>query len=307
MVDVIIIGGGAAGLTAGIYSARKKLDTVVLEYERGGQTALQPEIWNYPGYTGVDGNKLMSIIREQAESFGAKIISFYVSEISTTKDENGDEYFVVRNEKGDEIMGKSVIIATGSKPRKLGIEGEQELSNKGVTYCATCDAPLFGGKDVVVVGAGNTGLDAAMQLTKYANRIYILVKDEVTGDTVTYEKLKSEPKVEFIYKANIKKILGEKFVESIIYEDESGKDVELKVSGVFVSIGTIPNSDFVKGFCELNQWGQIVIDPRTNATSRVGVFAAGDVTDILERQTIIAAGEGAKAALQCYKWLKSNR
>lgn len=307
MIDVIIIGGGAAGLTSAIYASRKKLNTLVLEYERGGQTALQPEIWNYPGYTGVSGNKLMSIMREQAESFGAKIVNFYVSEISTTKDENGEEFFVVKNEKGEEIVGKSVIIATGAKPRKLGIEGEDELYNKGVTYCATCDAPLFGGKDVVVVGAGNTGLDAAMQLTKYANKIYVLVKDEVTGDPVTYEKLKSEPKVEFIYNANIKKIIGEKFVEKIVYEDESGKDNELSVSGVFVSIGTIPNSDFLKGFCELNQWGQVVIDPRTNATSRVGVFAAGDVTDILERQTIIAAGEGAKAALQCYKWLKSNR
>ena len=158
-----------------------------------------------------------------------------------------------------------------------------------------------------MVGAGNTGLDAAFQLTKYASKIYVLVRSEVKGDQVTYEKLKNSDKVEFVFNAETKEIQGDKFVSKLIYEDIKSKEKkELEVDGVFVSIGSIPNSDIAKDLCEINQWGQIVINPRTNATSRPGVFAAGDVTDIAERQTVIAAGEGAKAALQCYKWLKSN-
>jgi len=308
MYDIIIIGGGASGMTAAIYAARKKLNVLVLEHESGGQTALQPEIWNYPGYLDVEGMKLMQNFKKQALDFGAEIKNFKISKISEKEIEENHKVFVVENEAGEKIEGRSVIIASGAKPRKLGVPGEQEFENKGVTYCATCDAPLFGGKDVAVVGAGNTGLDAASQLLKYANKIYILVKGElVKGDQVTYEKLKKEEKVEFIFNTETKEIKGDNFVTSLIYKDTvSEEDKEIEVSGIFVSIGSIPNSDFVKGFCELNQFGQIVIDPKTNATSKAGVFAAGDVTDILERQTVIAAGEGAKASLQCYKWLQSN-
>jgi len=305
--DVLIIGGGAAGFTAAIYAARKKLSTLVLEHERGGQTALQPEIWNYPGFTDKEGLKLMTIMRDQAKSFGAEVKHFVVKKISSEKTDKTHFKFVVENEKGEKIETRSIIVATGAKPRKLGVPGEEKLDNKGVTYCATCDAPLFQEKVTVVVGAGNTGLDAAQQLTKYASKVYVLVKGEVLGDQVTYEQLKQDPKVEFIYDADTKEIKGENSVSSLVYKDEkTGEEKEMAISGVFVSIGSIPNSEFIKGFCDLNQWGNIIIDPRTNATSKVGVFAAGDVTDVAERQTVIAAGEGAKAALQCYKWLKSN-
>ncbi len=305
--DVVIIGGGAAGMTSAIYSARKKLNTLVLEYESGGQTALQPEIWNYPGYTELSGTKLMQIFKKQAEDFGAEIRSFFVNSIKSEKADDGRDIFILSDQDKNEIKTRSIIIATGSKPRKLGVPGEEEFYNKGVTYCATCDAPLFKDKTVVVVGAGNTGLDAAFQLTKYASKIYVLVRGEVKGDQVTYEKLKNSDKVEFIFNAETKEIQGDKFVSKLIYEDIKSKEKkELEVDGVFVSIGSIPNSDIAKDLCEINQWGQIVINPRTNATSRPGVFAAGDVTDIQERQAVIAAGEGAKAALQCYKWLKSN-
>ncbi len=307
MYDVLIIGGGAAGMTAAIYASRKKLNTLVLEHEKGGQTALQPEIWNYPGYTDLNGAKLLDVFRKQATDFGAEVRSFVAEKIQLEKNEEDKEFFILENKDGEKIKAKSVILAMGAKPRKLGVPGEEEFSNKGVTYCATCDAPLFSGKDVVVVGAGNTALDAAMQLTKYADKIYILVRGEVKGDPITYEKLKKESKVEFVFNAETKEIKGDQFVTSLIYKDkESNEDKELKVSGVFVSIGSIPNTDFLGDFCEKNQFGQIVINPRTNATSKAGIFAAGDVTDIEERQAVIAAGEGAKAALQCYKWLKSN-
>ncbi|MBI3671516.1 FAD-dependent oxidoreductase [Candidatus Azambacteria bacterium] len=308
MYDVIIMGGGAAGMTAAIYSARKKLNTLVLEYERGGQTALQPEIWNYPGYTELDGRKLLDTFRKQALSFGAEMKSFRVEKISSEKDGNDHDFFSVEDKNGNKLETKALIIATGAKPKMLGVPGEDTFYNKGVTYCATCDAPLFDGKAVAVVGAGNTGLDAALMLTKYASKIYILIRSEsVKGDPVTKEKLEKDEKVEFIFNAESKEVKGDKFVSGLVYNDKKNKEEkELAVSGVFISIGSLPNSDFLKGFCDLNQWGQVVINPRTNATSRAGVFAAGDVCDIDERQTIIAAGEGAKAALQCYKWLSSK-
>ena len=308
MYDVLIIGGGAAGMTAAIYASRKKLSTLVLEHERGGQTALQPEIWNYPGYTGKEGAKLLETFRQQAVDFGAEMKSFRVEKIEKEKGENNHSFFVAKDKDGNKIETKSLVIASGAKPRKLGVSGEEEFDNKGVTYCATCDAPLFGDKPVAVIGAGNSGLDAALQLTKYASKIYILVRsDTVKGDKVTQEKLERDPKIEFVFNAETKEIKGDKFVNGLLYKDkDSGEDKELKVDGVFITIGSIPNTEFLKGFCDLNQWGQILINPRTNATSKAGVFAAGDVTDIEERQTVIAAGEGAKAILQCYKWLKSN-
>ncbi len=308
MYDVLIIGGGAAGMTSAIYSARNKLSTLVLEYERGGQTALQPEIWNYPGYTELEGGKLLDIFRKQAIGFGVEVRNFRVEKVSSEKGSGEHDFFTVEDKDGNKIEAKSLIVTTGATPRKLGVPGEEEFYNKGVTYCATCDAPLFGGKSVAVIGSGNTGLDAAFMLTKYATKIYILIRgDVVKGDVITKEKLEKDSKVKFIFNAESKEIKGEKFVSKLIYTDKIAKeDKELAVEGVFVSIGSIPNSEFLRGFCDLSQWGQIIINPRTNATSRAGVFAAGDVSDVGERQTIIAAGEGAKAALQCYKWLTSK-
>lgn len=294
-------------MSAAIYSARKKLNTLVITDAFGGQTALQPDIHNYPGFLGKDGFTLLQNMKKQVEDLGVEIIETAggVEKISFQQGENSKEIFLLEDKKSNVYKGKSVIIASGKKPRKLGVKGEDEFSNKGITYCATCDAPLFGGKIVAVVGGGNAGLDAAMQLTKYATKIYILESsDKMRGDQITQDKLTASGIADFIVNAEITEIKGDKFVTGLTYKDKiSGEEKELKVEGVFIHIGMMPNSDFLKGFCDLNQWGEVVINPKTNAASHVGVFAAGDVTDILEKQTIIAAGEGAKAALQCYKWL----
>lgn len=309
MYDVLIIGGGTAAMSAAIYAARKKLAVEIVADKFGGQTSLQPEVHNYPGFLDKDGLKLMQNMRNQVKNLGIEIkeVSQGIRQISS-RQENGKEIFVLEDKNGGTYEGKSVIVASGKKPKKIGVSGEEEFFNKGVTYCATCDAPLFGEKVVVVVGGGNSGLDSAMQLTKYAKKVYILVRgDAAKGDQITQDKLKKSEIVEFVMNAEIKEIKGDKFVSSLVYKDKvSGEEKELSTEGVFVNIGMIPNSDFLKGFCELNQWGEVVINPKTNATSHVGVFAAGDVTDILEKQTVIAAGEGAKAALQCYKWLANN-
>ncbi|MEK7066929.1 MAG: FAD-dependent oxidoreductase [Patescibacteria group bacterium] len=309
MYDVLIIGGGTAAMSAAIYAARKKLSVEIIADKFGGQTSLQPEVHNYPGFLDKDGLKLMQNMRNQVKNLGIEIkeVSQGIRQISS-RQEDGKEIFILDDKNGGAYEGKSVIVASGKKPKKIGVPGEEEFYNKGVTYCATCDAPLFGEKIVAVIGGGNSGLDSAMQLTKYAKKVYILVRgDAAKGDQITQDKLKKVEIAEFVMNAEIKEIKGDKFVSSLVYKDKvSGEEKELNVEGVFVNIGMIPNSDFLKGFCELNQWGEVVINPKTNATSHVGVFAAGDVTDILEKQTVIAAGEGAKAALQCYKWLANN-
>lgn len=306
MYDVLIIGGGSAAMSAAIYAARKKLSTLIVTDEVGGQTSWQPEINNYPGFLEKDGYLLMQNMKKQVAALGVEIkeTAGGVQEVSF-KEDHGKEIFTLKDKSGNMYEGRSVIVASGKKPRKLGVPGEEEFSNKGVTYCATCDAPLFGGKTVVVVGGGNSGLDAAVLLTKYAKRVYVLESAEkMKGDQVTQDKLQKSGSAEFITNAEIKEIKGDKFAASLTYKDKvSGEERELETEGVFIAIGMIPNSEFLKGVCDLNQWGEVVINPKTNAASHVGVFAAGDVTDVSEKQTIIAAGEGAKAALQCYKWL----
>lgn len=309
MYDVLIIGGGAAAMSSAIYAARKKLSTLIITDEVGGQTAWQPEINNYPGFLEKDGYILMQSMRRQVTELGVEIkeIRDGVQEV-LFREEQGKEIFSLKDKAGNAYEGRSVIIASGKKSRKLGVPGEEEFSNKGVTYCATCDAPLFSGKIVAVVGGGNSGLDAAVLLTKYAKKVYVMENSEkMKGDQVTQGKLLESGLVELIINSEIREIKGEKFVTSVIYKDKvSGEDHELEVGGVFITIGMIPNSEFLKGICDLNQWGEVIINPKTNATSHIGVFAAGDVTDVAEKQTVIAAGEGAKAALQCYKWLANN-
>ena len=208
----------------------------------------------------------------------------------------------------DEIKAKSVIIATGKNPRRLNVPGEKEFENKGVVYCSTCDAPLFGDKTVVVAGGGNSGLNSTFDLLKYAIKIYVMESEaKIRGDEFLQEKLKASGKVEFITNADIKEIKGTNFVEKIIYLDKNnGQTKELAAQGIFVNIGWSPSSAFVKGFLETNEYDEIIIDPKNNETSVKGVFASGDVTDIKYKQCVIAAGEGAKAALSAYDYLKSK-
>ena len=219
----------------------------------------------------------------------------------------GDVFEITTN-TNDKIMTKSLIIATGKNPRRLNVPGEKEFENKGVVYCSTCDAPLFGGKDVAVAGSGNSGLNSAFDLLKYANNIYVLESDDkIRGDELLQEKLKKSGKVVFITNADIKEIKGTNFVEEFVYLDKkTGEEKTLKAQGLFVNVGWSPSSAFVKDFLETNEYGEIIIDPKTNETSVKGVFASGDVTDVKYKQCVIAAGEGAKAALSAYDYLKNK-
>ncbi|NOY35378.1 MAG: FAD-dependent oxidoreductase [bacterium] len=303
--DLVIIGAASAGLTAGIYAGRKKINTVILSKEVGGQALLTDTIENFPGFDSISGKELAAKERAQAEKFGAEIKEGVEVE-SIEKD--GDD-FLIKIKGGDSIGAKSVIIATGKNPRRLGVPGEREFENKGVSFCSICDAPLYGGKDVAVVGGGNSGLESAMDLTKYANKIYVLeFSDKIIGDESMQEKLAQTGKVEFIADAEVLEIKGDVLVEKIIYKDKkTGETKELPVGGVFVNIGWVPATGFLsseKGdFVELNDGGEVVIDHKTTETSVKGVYAAGDVSDVKYKQCVIAAAEGAKAALSAHEYL----
>ncbi|MBI4692317.1 MAG: FAD-dependent oxidoreductase [Candidatus Terrybacteria bacterium] len=310
--DVVIIGGASAGLTAAIYTARKKLSTVILTKQVGGQSLLTDTIENFPGFETISGRELIEKMQAQVEKYGVEIMEGAEVEEIENPPAGGGKDFLIKLKNQSTIEARSIIIATGKNPRWLGIPGEKEFENKGVVFCTTCDAPLFGGKNVAVVGGGNSGLNSALDLVKYANKIYVLeFGPKIIGDELLQEKLRQSGKVEFIVNADPKEIKGTNFVEKIIYKDKSanrrtGKEKELLVGGVFINIGWIPATDFLKGFIDLNEEREIVINPKTNETSVPGVFAAGDVTDVKYKQCVIAAGEGAKAALSAYNYLVSN-
>lgn len=301
--DLIIIGGATTGLTAGIYAARKKLNALIVTEEVGGQTLLTDNIENYPGFESVSGHELINKIKNQVKKYGLPIMEG--KEVESV--EKSGDLFAVKIKGGEALSAKTIIIATGKNPRRLNVPGENEFENKGVVYCSTCDAPLFGGKDVVVAGGGNSGLNSAFDLLKYANKIYVMESsDKFLGDEFLQEKLRQSDKVEFITNADIKEIKGGGFMEKVVYFDKKeNKEKELTAQGIFVNIGWIPATNFIKGFVELNNWGEVVIDPKTNQTSVKGVFAAGDATDVKYKQCVIAAGEAAKAALSVYEYLKN--
>lgn len=304
MYDLIIIGGGPAGITAGIYAARKKLNTLLISKEWGGQIIKASDIQNWPGEKSISGIDLMKKMVEHLKKFDLEIKE---NREVIDLEKKGDN-FVIRDNGDGEHETRAVIIASGKIPRALNIPGEEKFKGKGVSICATCDAPVFKDKEVAVVGGGNAGFDNALDLTNYAKKVYILeFLEEMRGDLTVKERLEKTSKVEFIVNAAVKEFKGTDFVESLIYKDRNtGKDRELKVQGVFIAIGMIPNAGFAENLVEFNKVGEIKIDFKDNSTKTKGIFAAGDITDVKYEQIVIAAGEGSKAALAVYDYLKKK-
>lgn len=298
--DLIILGAGPAGITAAVYAARKKLDFIVLTVDVGGQAAISWDIENYTGYQFITGSELVSRFQEHLDSFSIELNkNEEVTDI--IKQEN---LFKTITSEG-EYLSKSVIVATGKRSRKLNIQGEEEFRNKGVTYCATCDGPLFKGKDVAIIGGGNSAFDAALQLIKISPKVHMVdIADHLAGDPVMIEKVEAAPNVEIHSSSQVKKIYGNTFVEGIEIEKNS-KLINLAVKGVFIEIGLIPNSEFA-GVLARNEQGEIKVDSH-NRTSVDGIFAAGDVTDVPEKQIIIACGEGSKACLGVFSYLSIHK
>ncbi len=298
MKDLVILGAGPAGLTASIYAARKMMDFIVFTKDIGGQALWSINVENYLGYMPLTGQELVSKFEEHVKEFNIEI------EFDPAQKVIADGWnFKVITESGKEIEAKSVIVATGKSPRYLNVPGEKEHIGRGVAFCATCDAPLFAGMDVAVVGGGNAALDTAMQLTDYAKHVFVISIEGWTGDPVTQKKLSEKENVTALKYHETLEIIGDGFVKGIRVKDRNnGKESVLEVSGIFVEIGSVPNSYVVKDLVDINSYGEIIINCSTE-TSRPGIFAAGDVTTVSGKQIIIAAGEGAKAAIRAYEYL----
>ncbi|NPV43503.1 MAG: thioredoxin-disulfide reductase [Firmicutes bacterium] len=298
--DVVIIGGGPAGLTAGLYASRAKLNTILIEKDRsGGQVNTTEELENYPGIPeDQPAPELMERMTQQAVNFGTKIIRDEVVGL-----EDFDDYKVVKGKEG-EYKTKTVIIATGAQPRLLGVPGELELRGKGVSYCATCDADFFQDLDVVVVGGGNSAIEEAIYLTRFANKVTIIHRrDALRATAILQEKAFANEKIDFIWDSVIEEIKGDGIVESVVIRNKkTGEVSELETNGVFIFVGTDPISGFAKGFVEMDEKGYIITDENME-TSVKGVFAAGDVRKKLLRQVITAAADGAVAAAAAEKYI----
>ncbi len=297
--DVMIIGGGPAALTAAVYCMRKGVSTGLIAGDIGGQLSETSSIENYLGFKYIEGVALVEKFADHVKQFdiglgeGLKVKSIKYDDVKQIIIENGDIY-----------KARTIIIASGSSWRKLNVPGEKELAGKGVAYCAICDAPLFAGKEVAVVGGGNSGIEAAIDLAKIANRVTIIqFLEKLTADIILQNSLKKFKNIEIFYEHEVKAIKGVDRVSSIlIVNRKNGEIMEITTNGVFIEIGLIPNSDMVKGLVDLNEAGEIIVDYACR-TSRAGIFAAGDVTSVPFKQVIIAAGEGSKAALSACDYL----
>ncbi len=300
--DVVIIGAGPAGMTAGVYAARKKLKTLMLSRDIGGQAAWSSDIENYLGFSMITGADLVAKFEHHLENFKDDVELRIVQEGVTSIERDGKHFVVTAD--GKHVSARAVIITGGKLPRKLGVKGEDAFLNRGVTYCAWCDGPIFAGKEIAIIGGGNAALDAAINVSKIVKHIYIVnLTPELTADPVMVDKVKDLHSVRIINNTEVVAIDGDKFVSSItIHEREHGTKKQLPVEGVFVEVGSLPATGYLKGTVRLNDGGEIVID-KYNMTNVEGIFAAGDITDVVEKQVIIAAGEGAKAAIQASQYL----
>ncbi|MFH0817404.1 MAG: FAD-dependent oxidoreductase [Candidatus Micrarchaeota archaeon] len=300
MYDVIILGAGPAGMTAAVYSARQKMKTLVLTENIGGQTIWSLDIRNYMGYNLISGIELTEKFRKHVKEYNVEL-----KDGEPALDlEIAREGFLVKTKKGT-YETKSVIVCSGKKSKKLNVIGEDKYRGRGVTYCATCDGPLFAGKDVAIIGGGNSCLNAALQMIEIAKKVYIIdINSELGGETVAREKIKSSQKVEVINSAKVERINGGNFVSSISLR-VSGKKRKIDLQGIIIEIGYTPSVEFAAILAK-NQDSEIIINGKTE-TNVPGIFAAGDVSNVYGKQIIIAAGEGAKASLAAFKYVSTKK
>jgi len=306
LYDLAIIGGGPAGVAAGVYASRKQLKTIFIAKEFGGQSIVSPDIQNWIGTTSISGNDLAKNLEEHLKAYAGNVVDIEKGAL-VAKVEKKDDHFVVQTDNGKSYEAKTVLVATGSTRRKLEVPGAKEFDNKGLTYCASCDGPLFAGKDVAVIGGGNAALETAAQLLAYAKSVTLLNRsDNFKADEVTVKKVLENPKMTTVKNASIKEIRGDNFVNGLVYTDKDGKDVDLKVDGIFVEIGLIPTTDFVADLIERNKYNQIIVDPKNQMSKTDGLWAAGDCTDGLYHQNNIAAGDAVKALEDIYMYIHAR-
>lgn len=302
--DVIIIGSGPAGYTAGVYTSRARLSVLIISGTLpGGQLMTTSEVENYPGFpTGIFGPELMMNMRQQAERFGAAIVDDEVIQVDFKK-----RPFTITTH-AETYTADAVVVATGASPRKIGIAGEQKFGGRGVSYCATCDGPFFRGEDIVVVGGGDTAVEEATFLTKFGKSVRIVHRrDSLRASKIMAEKALVNPKIKFAWNSVVTDITGDKKVSAVTIKDvDTGKETKIPAGGIFVAIGHEPNTSVFKGQLELDDKGYMILKDHTR-TSVEGVFAAGDVHDHRYRQAVTAAGFGCMAAIDVERWLSEQR
>ncbi|MDD5433470.1 MAG: FAD-dependent oxidoreductase [Candidatus Pacebacteria bacterium] len=311
--DLIIIGGGPAGITAGIYAVRKKLNTLLITKDFFGQISKTGQVDNWPGENAISGIALMQKLEKHLKQFpieiktGHKVVSAVV--LPTLPHSQGQGSGVeVQIDSGEKYQGRSLIVATGRNAKTLGIEGEQNFVGKGLSYCSICDAPFFRDKQVAVVGCGNAGFETALDLAKFAKKVFIFEKgDKILADEILREQAQKAGNITINLKTEILKIEGDKKIQSIVYKTiENHKEFQQPMDGVFVQIGSIPATGFLGNLVDFDKNNSIKINDKTLQASVKGIFAAGDCNDTTYKQLIIAAGQGATAALSAYEYLQNK-
>ncbi len=299
--DLIIIGGGPAGTAAAVYAARKRLKTLFITQEWGGQSVVSEQIFNWIGTPSLSGNDLAANLKKHVLANTGESLEIAEGEKVNSLTKNGD-IFLMKTESGKEFSGKTVLIATGSSRRKITALNADKFENKGLTYCASCDGPLFADMDVAVIGGGNAGFESAAQLLAYCKSVTLINRsDTFKADEVTVEKVLRNPKMKALKNIETLEVKGDKFVEGLVYKDSTtGETHELAVSGIFAEVGQIPNTDFVKGLVPLDDIGRVKIDARSQKTETAGIWAAGDCTNVLYHQNNIAAGDAVRALEDIY-------
>lgn len=307
MFDLIIIGAGPGGAAATVYAARKQLKTLLIAPEFGGQSIVSADVQNWVGTISLSGPDLAKALKEHVAAYAGTVVTIREGEYVTTVTKNND-VFSVSTDK-ETYTARTVLVTSGASRRKLDVSGATQFENKGVSYCASCDGPLFAGQDVAVVGGGNAGFETAAQLLAYCKSVTLLQRSEMfKADEITVSKVLANPHMRGILNAQIQEVTGEQFVTGIVYTDGlSGEKHTLTVSGIFVEVGLIPNTDFLDPLVDRDEYKRVIIDPWTQRTSILGVWAAGDCSNIRYHQNNIAAGDAVKALEDIYLFLKTGK
>jgi alkyl hydroperoxide reductase subunit F len=307
MYELAIIGGGPAGVSAGVYASRKQLKTLFITKDWGGQSTVSTDIQNWIGTPSISGTKLASDLRTHLETYAGEYVDI---KTGTTADriEKTAEGFTIHLANGESFATKTILVASGSQRRQLPAINADIFEHKGLTYCASCDGPMFSGMDVAVIGGGNAAFETAAQLLAYAKSVTLLQRgDHYKADPVTVEKVLSHPNMTGVLNAEVKSVEGEKFVSGLTYKDTTSEEIKtLAVNGIFVEIGMMPNTGYLADVVTLDEYKRVVIDPRTQKTGTPGIWAAGDCTDVLYHQNNIAAGDAVRALEDIYVTLKAH-
>lgn len=306
MYDLIIIGGGPAGIAGGVYASRKQLKTLFVTKEWGGQSTVSPDIQNWIGTPSISGNQLAKDLESHLRAYADGFVEIKDGTL-VKRIKKSDDVFTVTFENNDTAEAKAVLVASGSKRRRLNAAGADNFEHKGLTYCATCDGPMFSGQDVAVIGGGNAGFETAAQLLAYAKSVTLLQRGErYKADPVTVDKVLSHENMTGLLNTSITGVVGENFVNGLQYKDADGAEHTLPVTGIFVEIGMIPNTEFLSELVELDEYKRVKIDPWTQKTDVPGLWAAGDCTNIRYHQNNISAGDAVRALEDIYIQLRAK-